>query len=252
MVNLGIHDKKIIGCNHNNFLNIKIGDKTVFCSQCSDLCVHPGFRRMGLTNIMRETRNLMFTKLNVAMSYATAENPIVHENRKKRGRPIFPQPIVEHVKIADISLHLEMTHSSGSWFKLPVFQIAKMVEGAKMSYRRSAQKSYVFTIRCVNRFDERIDVFYNKVKEHFHFLLEKKKEYINWRYGDPRGGVFTIFQAESSNAVCGYIVLRVNRHVEEYPVGWIVDLLVRPDRVDVAQALVENAIEFFDSQTSTS
>jgi hypothetical protein len=31
-------------------------------------------------------------------------------------------------------------------------------------------------------------------------------------------------------------------------VGWIVDLLVKPDRMDVAQILVENALAHFESQ----
>ena len=89
----------------------------------------------------------------------------------------------------------------------------------------------------------------NKWRELFDnckYVESAKKEYLNWRYCDPRGGVFSIFQAKSDEGIYGFIVVRINRHIKEYPVGWIADLLVTPERLDVAQALVEQALAYFE------
>ena len=42
------------------------------------------------------------------------------------------------------------------------------------------------------------------------------------------------------------MVLRVNRYQEKYPVGYIVDLLALPGRMDVAGALLRDAVGFMD------
>ena len=55
-------------------------------------------------------------------------------------------------------------------------------------------------------------------------------------------------RAEEGGRILGYVVLRINRIREEYPVGHIVDLLTLPERYDVVDALVSDAVKFFDSQ----
>jgi len=40
------------------------------------------------------------------------------------------------------------------------------------------------------------------------------------------------------------MVLRIDRHQQDYPIGYIVDLLTLPNRLDVAMALVENAVSY--------
>jgi hypothetical protein len=40
--------------------------------------------------------------------------------------------------------------------------------------------------------------------------------------------------------------LRINRYRKDYPIGFIVDLLTMPERFDVANALVADAIQYFD------
>jgi hypothetical protein len=46
--------------------------------------------------------------------------------------------------------------------------------------------------------------------------------------------------------ILGYMVLRVNSYVPDYPTGYIVDLLTLPDRPDVVSELGRHAVEFFD------
>ena len=70
---------------------------------------------------------------------------------------------------------------------------------------------------------------------------------MNWRYCDPRGGEYHVLVAKKEETVLGYIVLRINRANDEYPEGFIVDLLTLSRRYDVASSLVKEANRYFDS-----
>ena len=42
------------------------------------------------------------------------------------------------------------------------------------------------------------------------------------------------------------MVLRINKHQIDSPIGYIVDLLTLPNRLDVTNALVQDAVKYFD------
>ena len=46
----------------------------------------------------------------------------------------------------------------------------------------------------------------------------------------------------------GYSVLKINRLREDYPIGYIVDLLALPDRLEVARVLISDAVRYFDER----
>ena len=105
-----------------------------------------------------------------------------------------------------------------------------------------------FCIEEVKCIDERIEMFWNGIKDHYSFIVNRSKEDLNWRYCDPRAGCFVVKQAEEGGRILGYSALRVNRYREDYPVGFIVDLLTLPNRLDVADALVKDAVRYFDDE----
>ena len=112
--------------------------------------------------------------------------------------------------------------------------------------RRRRQPESTHTISEIDVFDDRINEFYDGIKGHFSFMVERSRDYLNWRYCDFRGGDYVVRQFEEGGRVLGYVVLRVNRFREEYPTGYVVDLLTLPDRPDVAEALVSDAVGYFD------
>ena len=93
------------------------------------------------------------------------------------------------------------------------------------------------TIRAVDRFDDRIDDFWQRAAAPYDFIVERTKDYMNWRYADPRAGLFSIHLAEHDGELLGYSTLRVSHER-----GYIADLLTLPGRLDVAAALVEDAV----------
>ena len=55
-----------------------------------------------------------------------------------------------------------------------------------------------------------------------------------------------IRQAVKDGGIIGYSVLRINRYLKEYSIGYIVDLITPPDRIGVADALIQDAVNYFD------
>jgi len=53
-------------------------------------------------------------------------------------------------------------------------------------------------------------------------------------------------QVEEDGEILGYSVLKINKSRMVYPVGYIVDILALPGRLDVADLLVADAVKYFD------
>jgi GNAT superfamily N-acetyltransferase len=92
-------------------------------------------------------------------------------------------------------------------------------------------------IREVAAFDDRIEDFWRAASQPFDVAVVRSREYLNWRYADPRAGRFTILLAECDAQLIGYAVLSTSGDK-----GQIADLLVLPERRDVLQALLEAAL----------
>ena len=238
-------NSRVIGSNHGILLNVKVGDSVVITSCGSDLCVHPDYRRKGLTNNMKIERNKAREKYGVYFNYSAAENPIVLGNRVKRGTPIFPHQPTELVWINDVSLHLKMKKSTWAGFKVPAYKLMQSYSKFKNIIHNDLGYDNSFTISEISRFDKTIDSFVEKVIPYYNFMIVRDQKYMNWRYCDLRGGHFYKYQAVGDGGLLGYVVLRINKHDPEYFTGWIVDLLALPGRLDVVSALTDKALEFF-------
>ena len=105
---------------------------------------------------------------------------------------------------------------------------------------------YDFELKEVSRFDEKIDLFWDMVNPFYNFMVQRTKDYLNWRYCDPRGGNYRINQVENEGAVLGYNVVRINRKNTENSIGYVVDQVVIPSRYDVFEALTSSAVDYFD------
>lgn len=75
----------------------------------------------------------------------------------------------------------------------------------------------------------------------------RDRDYLNWRYCDPRAGKFEVRGAVDGGLV-GYSVLSVNNAFEGYPVGNVVDIQAEPGRPDALNALISDAVAFFDAR----
>ena len=87
--------------------------------------------------------------------------------------------------------------------------------------------------RSVEAFDDRVEGLWERASRPFNFVPYRDAAYLNWRYGDPRGGEFEAAIAESGEELFGYVVTRrgeTRTHV--------VDILADPARPDGLRALL--------------
>jgi len=134
------------------------------------------------------------------------------------------------------------------WIKNAGYRILSTINNIRnfLTFRQPASKKKV-KIRSVQFFDARVDIFWNEIASDYRFIVERCQDYLNWRYCDSRGGNFNVFIAEEEGDLIGYCIIRINRKNEEYSLGYIVDLLTLHKRYDVSDALIQEAIDFFDS-----
>jgi hypothetical protein len=104
----------------------------------------------------------------------------------------------------------------------------------------------------IKRFDERINTFWNNVKCQYSFIVERNRNYLDWRYCDIRGGDYSIRAVEENGSILGYSILRTKEEKNSESndsIGYIIDLIVLPDRLNLVKTLVDDAIQYFDESS---
>lgn len=95
----------------------------------------------------------------------------------------------------------------------------------------------------LERFDQRTDAVWDAAKADFDFAVVRRQGFLNWRYADPRAGRFVIRAAIEDGNVIGYCVTKPYANPAE-----VMDLLVRPGRLDAVAALVTDAVRLIRMQ----
>ena len=247
LIMLGIIDNRIIGCEHLIPLRIKINDKVVFSTTDVDVAVHPDFRGIGVSRKISDLSDASKKEAGIKFAYAITGNPILIKSLSKRY-PRFPHPIINLVKIQDIDKQLQNIPVENPWLMKLAFRTAKLFNDIKNTRKISESEIHRFHISKIDSFDERIDEFWKKVANDYNFMVERSQIYLNWRYCDPRAGDFVVNLVEDDEyRILGYSVLRINKYLKKYPVGYIVDLLTLPNYLDAANALAADALSYFEN-----
>ena len=105
-------------------------------------------------------------------------------------------------------------------------------------YWRPAERTW--SITTLERFDDRIEGFFDEAARPFDLLILRSQGYLNWRYCELAAGQFTVRVAEQEGRILGYLVFKVSEGS-----GYIVDLLALSGRIDVVRSLVEDALHLF-------
>lgn len=244
-ITLGISDNRIVGCNHYLPLKVKIGNKVYLSSQGLDVAVHSDFRRMAIFNKMMDLGIKMKKEYGSQFHYYVTWNLNLSKFLLSYYHR-FPHYARRLFRIHNVGLQLRkepMKFGSIYQYGVRLMKLANQCRNALQSNRLS---SYGFDIEKIIHFDERVEGFWEELRDHYHFIVERSRDYLNWRYCDPRGGDYLVKIAQRDAKILGYMVLRIERHHPDYPIGYIVDLLTLPNRLDVATALVEDAVSYFD------
>jgi len=93
------------------------------------------------------------------------------------------------------------------------------------------------TMLTLREFDARADSLWEQTRELFDFSVVRDRRYLNWRYCDPRGGIYRVRGAEQDGQFVGFVVTAVRGGDAQ-----LVDLLAIPGDEGVLRALIEDAI----------
>ncbi len=101
----------------------------------------------------------------------------------------------------------------------------------------------------VDRFDERFDRFWDRIKTDYPIMQVRDAAYLNWRYVDIPHVHTTTFALVKSAAreVMGFVVLSENR--DDIPRGRVLDIVTpRGEDGRIASSLIARAVEHFRSR----
>jgi hypothetical protein len=241
---VALDGKKIIGCLHAPSVNLKINEDTYFCEPGGDLAVHPDYRGIGVWRSMVDvwTDNKWSP---LVVGYSNSSTPVIVNRVKARKSLMLPSPVKHYCRIKNIDEFLKVKETSDYTINKLGYQGLSAITKILNLGKRKTYDGY--SISSITRFDDRINDLWDRVKEDYDLVVERKKTYLNWRYCDPRGGSYKVRLVEKGDRILGYYVLRVNRINPEYPEGYIVDVVVAKGDEDAAITLFEDACRYFDS-----
>ena len=247
IITVGVDNTRIIGVIGSIFQRIKIGNKVLLCGYGTDAGVHPDFRRIGVYKQIRKQRKKLEYRHGIKIHYAATINPILIKYLSKSYH-VFPYHLQYFFRIRDMSLHKRMnpTKSLLARARRLGFSAFKLFNDLRNTLSDSISLNKDISISEIQSFDDRINTFWDEIKDHYNFIVERTKDYLNWKYCDQRGGDFIVKTAEEDGRILGYSVLKMESNNEEYPKGEIIDLLTIPERLDIVDALVADATNFFN------
>jgi GNAT superfamily N-acetyltransferase len=237
---------EIIGTETRILLRAKVGKDIELCEQRADLAVDKEFRGKGVFS--RFTDKLCETSCDcgVKHSYAIEGSPVAAGKYRRRGGFTPSNSIVKLVSIKNVDNFIKarsLKRSLGYKVGVHFLKILNRIHPRRYFLRDKFE--WKVTDSC--NFDERFEKFWVKISEQYDYILVRDQSFLKWRYGDQRGGKYHVKIVENGPDLIGYVVLRVNRHRQNYPVGYIVDLLALSNRKGVVESLVSESMAFFTS-----
>jgi GNAT superfamily N-acetyltransferase len=230
---------RIVACLHSVLLRVKIGSKVVSGRIVADNATHPEFRKQGITRkMMRAARRPM------GVSYFVSVSHIWVPRFSEAGLRL--SGVRTFVRIHEVSRQLAAMEVERPNLMRLGFLAAKVVGSLRNAVVRRPTASQDLELREIGAFDDEIDGFWEEIVGEYDFIVERRRDFLNWRYCDPRSGGYVVMQAEEAGRVVGYSVLKINRYVPEHPTAFLCDLIALPGRRDVLDALVADAVRRCD------
>ncbi len=203
---LRVVGEHVVGCELMVLQQYKVRDHLERAFLVTDMAVHPDYQGQGIMRDLWVNDRPEYIAA-VDLLASISGNRTVNKHHKRLGRTLY---LANDIDLLECSLP------------------------AEPAARRS------LAISTVARFDDRSDDLWERASHAFSFAVVRSKDYMNWRYADPRAGRFTIRLAEDGEELLGYAVLRRSGGR-----AYIADLLTLPDRDDVLPALIMDALAHF-------
>jgi hypothetical protein len=222
----------------------RMGGREYLVREGVDAAVDPRYQGRRLWSWMADEveRSPQNAEFDLGCGFGT--NPRVWHQRRRKGR----KPLANPVQVLQKPYRARAIVARGRakyGGRLPAPLAILKIEIEK-ALHRLCHRPYWRGARCewsiasVERFDERIEEFFDEAARPFEFVMVRTRESLNWRYFDPASGHFTVRVAEQEGRLLGYLVFKIAEGE-----AYVADLLALPGRTDVVRTLVEDALRCF-------
>jgi GNAT superfamily N-acetyltransferase len=118
----------------------------------------------------------------------------------------------------------------------------------QLEARTAGEIGWVGNIRRVERYDESVDILWDKIKDDYHIIVPRNEEFLNWRFTKHPGIKYekVIFQG-NNNEILGYMVLKIY-HKENKLKGHIVDMLCVTEK-DIVKGFLNYSYSYFTGRS---
>jgi len=239
---------KIVGVIEDMNLRIKIGGSVIIGQYGNDYCVHPDYRGLGIYSRLFDLKE---KDSKADFAYYATENQIVSKSGMRRGYRRFPYRFADMIKIKDVKQYLIAHKKYNKIINILGFKIMKAANNLRIIAPSKRSRTSDFSIERVDRFDDRVNTFWGEVENSYKYILEKGSYYLNWRYCAPENKDLIVKLAIEDDAILGYIVMRLRTDDTEV-VGSVIDFISLFDRDDVADAMIKDALVFFEDSGANS
>jgi len=232
---------EIIGSCHTIVKRVKFFDTIHMSGIGGDAAVHPDYRSIGVFNSVKEIQDTLMKEAGVHLCHSITGNPILIESSKRRASPCIPYDFIHLIRIEDLLKYVEAVRNTGQGVRRLGKNILNRISTLKPA-TKSVSHEYSTDVTEYDRFEPEYQTFWSMISKHYDFIYERDTSYLNWRYGDHRGGTYIKAHIKKDDSILGFVVLRINKYIEDYPEGYIVDLITMPGREDVLRFLLAYSI----------
>jgi len=118
---------------------------------------------------------------------------------------------------------------------------------ARLRRRPRSTSARQLTLITAHSFDERADRLWELTRDAFEFSVVRDSAYLNWRYCDPRAGIYRVRIAVDGGELAGFVVTTTIDGQTR-----IVDLFAMPGDEEALRALIEDALDHARSESANS
>ena len=235
---LAEYDDRIIG--HYAFIPIamKVGNAYVSGSLACDAAIHPDYQGQGVFSSIVNRSCLDAGENGIPITYGFANTNLgaTYRRYERMGQICL---LIRMVRVLDWeSVLARYIHNEC---------LASATEAVLRKFRRSKYPESTITIEHVDRFDERIDAFWERISSSFNVIARRNQRYLNWRYVDHPEKDYTIYAAMKDRTILGYCAL-AREEWHNLRVGVIVDIIGFQDYRNVVPSLIDRAVNWFEEQ----
>jgi GNAT superfamily N-acetyltransferase len=236
-------DDAIVGCFHRIPVNIKIGLKVYLTSAGTDVAVHPDYRKQGIYNEMLDDVLPLAEKLGVAFQWGITGNPILVTKGQRMKYGTLPYSSKIYTRINDLNVHIKNTGNIPFTERIG-FTAIKSLNKLKNTFKQKRNPNESVKIEEIDEYDSSIENFWYKIQDEYKFIIERKRDYMNWRYCRSDIIKYRNIIATKKGETLGYAVIKIDEKDPYYKKGYVVDLLAHGSSKTVCNLLIDNIVEY--------